>query len=61
MTRRSDMPKADIETLKRDRPEAFDEQDVPDITDLDRDYAEAMWRAAPDYLRFKSSPDDELN
>lgn len=53
------MPKADIEALKRDRPEAFDEQDVPDITDLDRDYAEALRRAAPDYLRFKPPSDEE--
>jgi hypothetical protein len=58
LTRRSDTPKADIEALKRNRPEAFDEQDVPDITDLDQDHAEALWRAAPDYLRFKP-PSDE--
>lgn len=59
MTRRSDMPKADIEALKRDRPEAFDEQDVPDITDLDRDYAEALRRSAPDYMRFKPPSDED--
>lgn len=59
MTRKPDLPKSDIEALKRERPEAFDEQDVPDITDLDRDYAEALRRVAPDYLRFKPPSDED--
>lgn len=43
--------KTDIETLKRERPEAFDEQDVPDITDIDPEMKASLLRNAPPEVR----------
>lgn len=53
------MAKTNIEALKRERPEAFDEQDVPDISDLDRNHAEALARGAPDHLRYRPPASEE--
>lgn len=47
------MPITDIDALKRERPDLFDEQDVPDITDVDRAYVEELRRRAPARRRAK--------
>lgn len=43
----------EFEKLKRDRPDALDFPDVPDMTpnEADESYRRAMTEKAPDYMR----------
>lgn len=41
----------DIAKAKRQRPEAFDEQDVPDIGDVDQEHQAALLKNAPPHMQ----------